>query len=64
MADTGRLPNRGIWLRAGTILAEHGDGSSDYIIGQLAESLGDVVAVEDWRRVAAAVSYIMDTEPQ
>jgi hypothetical protein len=57
------LPNREIWLRAGTILAEHGDRSAEYVIEQLAESLGDHVAVEDWRRVAAAVDFIADAEP-
>jgi hypothetical protein len=35
---------------------------ADYIIGQLAGSLGDSVAVEDWRRIAAVVDYIAGTE--
>jgi hypothetical protein len=58
------LPNREIWLRAGTILAEYGDRSADYIIDQAAESLGDWAALEDWRRIAAAVDYIAGAEPQ
>ena len=64
LANIGRLPNREIWLRAGTILSEHGDRSSVYIIEQLTESLGDVVAIENWRRVSAAIGYINDAQPQ
>jgi hypothetical protein len=45
------------------ILAEHGDRSADYIIEQLAESVGDRVAIEDWRRIAAAADFIADAVP-
>ena len=51
-------------VKAGEILAEHGALTSDYIIEQLGDVLGDRVAVEDWRRVAAAVDAINDATPQ
>jgi hypothetical protein len=57
------MSTRDIWLKAGTILAEHGNRSADYIIDQLGDALGDRIAVEDWRRVAAALDFIADAEP-
>ena len=57
------LSNREIWLRAGTILAEHGPWSAKCIVSQLAQARGDCVAVQEWRRVGAALDYIVDVEP-
>ncbi len=45
-------------VKAGEILAEHGALTADYIITQLGDVLGDPVAVEDWRRIAAAADQI------
>lgn len=53
-----------IMMKAGEILAEHGALTSDYIIKQLGNVLGDHVAVEDWRRVAATVDLIESGSPQ
>lgn len=52
------MSNRDVWIKAGAILAEHGGMTSDYIIDQLGDVLGDRIAVEDWRRIAAAVDQI------
>lgn len=52
------MSDRGVWIKAGAILAEHGEITADYIIGELSDVLGSEVAVEDWRRVAAAVDTI------
>jgi len=58
------MSDRDVMMKAGTILAEHGALTSDYIIEQLGDVLGDHVAVEDWRRIAAAVDAISDATPQ
>ncbi len=58
------MTEREVWVQAGAILAEHGALTSDYIIEQLGDVLGDHVAVEDWRRIAAAVDAISDATPQ
>ena len=58
------MSDRDIWVKAGTIVAEHGALTSDYIIEQLGDVIGDHVAVEDWRRIAAAVDAISDATPQ
>lgn len=47
-----------VWIAAGNILAEHGAMTADYIIDKLSDVLDDDIAVEDWRRVAAAVDEI------
>lgn len=52
------MTEREIWVQAGAILAEHGELTADYIIDQLSDALGDRIAVEDWRRIAAAVDQI------
>lgn len=52
------MTDREVWVQAGAILAKHGKMTADYIIDQLSDALGDRVAVEDWRRVAAAVDAI------
>ncbi len=52
------MTDREVWILAGEIMAEHGDLTADYIIGLLSDVLDDAVAVEDWRRVAAAVDAI------
>lgn len=54
------MEEREVWIQAGAILAAHGELTADYIIDQLIEALGDRTAVEDWRRVAAAVDRITD----
>ena len=58
------MSDRDVMVKAGEILAEHGALTSDYIIEQLGDVLGDRVAVEDWRRVAAAVDRITDARLQ
>jgi len=58
------MSDRDVWVKAGAIVAEHGDLTADYIIQQLSDVLGDKIAVEDWRRVAAAVDAISDATPQ
>lgn len=58
------MTDREVWVKAGEILAEHGSMTADYIIAQLGDALGDRIAVEDWRRVAAAVDAIADATPQ
>jgi len=58
------MTDRDVMVKAGEILAEHGALTSDYIIKQLGDVLGDRVAVEEWRRVAAAVDAITDAKPQ
>jgi hypothetical protein len=52
------MSDRDIWISAGVVLSELGDQTSDYIIDQLSDVLADTVAVENWRRVAAAVDAI------
>ena len=58
------MTDREVWMTAGDILAEHGELTSDYIIDQLSDALSDTIAVEDWRRVAAAVDRIADARVQ
>lgn len=53
-----RVTDREVWIKAGAILAEHGAMTADYIIDRLSDVLDDHVAVEDWRRIAAAVDMI------
>ncbi|MGA1800171.1 hypothetical protein VH567_15480 [Sphingomonas sp. 4RDLI-65] len=64
MTETRRLTEQEVWISASAILSEHGAGSADHIIKQLDDVLGDRVAVEDWRRVAAALDAIVDAQPQ
>lgn len=52
------MTEREVWVQAGAILARHGEMSADYIIDALSDVLDDAVAVEDWRRVAAAIDEI------
>jgi len=54
------MTDRDVWVKAATILAEHGELTADYIIDQMTDALGDRVAVEDWRRVAAAADAISE----
>ncbi len=58
------MTEREVWVQAGAILAEHGELTADYIIDQLSDALGDRIAVEDWRRIAAAVDIISEATPQ
>lgn len=58
------MEERGVWIQAGAILALHGELTADYIIDQLSNALGDRIAVEDWRRVAAAVDAITGSTQQ
>ena len=58
------MSDRDVWVRAGAIVAEHGAMTADYIIKQLSDVLDDRIAVEDWRRVAAAVDAITAAPPQ
>jgi hypothetical protein len=59
-----RVTDRDVWIKAGAILAEHGDGTADYIICQLGDVLDSQAAIEHWRRVAAAVDAIADAKPR
>ncbi len=52
------MTDRDVMVKAGELLAEHGALTADYIITQLGDVLGDPVAVEDWRRIAAAADAI------
>ena len=54
------MTDRDVWVKAGTILAEHGEQTADYIIDQITDALGDRVAVEDWLRVAEAADAISE----
>ena len=58
------MTNRDVWMKAGAILAEHGEMTADYIIDQVTDALGDRIAVEDWRRIASAVDEITGAKPQ
>jgi len=58
MARAGPMNEREVWIQACAIIAAHGERSSDYIIDQLSDALGNGVAVEDWRRVAVAMDSI------
>ena len=52
------MTEREVWVQGGAILARRGDMSANYIIDELSDVLDDAVAVEDWRRVAAAIDRI------
>jgi hypothetical protein len=58
------VTDRDVWIKAGAILAEHGDGTADYIICQLGDVLDSQAAIEHWRRVASAVDEITAANPQ
>lgn len=58
------MGDRDVMMKAGEILAEHGALTSEYIIKQLGDVLGDRVAAEDWRRIAAAVDVISEARVQ
>ena len=64
MARSGPLEDREVWIQAGAILAAHGEMATDYIIDQMIEALGDRIAVEDWRRLSAAVDAITNAAIQ
>jgi len=64
MARAGPMEEREVWIQAGAIIAMHGELTAEYIIDQLSNALGDRIAVEDWRRVAAAVDAINDAPLQ
>lgn len=61
MARAGPMEDREVWMQAGAILAAHGELTTDYIIDQMSDALGNRIAVEDWHRVAAAVDRITAT---
>ncbi len=58
------MTDREVLMKAGEILAEDGALTPDYIIGELSDVLGHSVAVEDWRRIAAAADAISEAKPQ
>jgi hypothetical protein len=58
------MTNREVWILAGEIMSTCEKGAADYIIERRSDALDDRVAVEDWRRVAAAVDAINDTTAQ
>lgn len=64
MARAIRMPEREVWTKASSILDQHGCMTAAYIIDQLSDVLDSDVAVEDWRRVAAAVDAITNAKPQ
>lgn len=57
------MTDRDVWMKAAAILAKHDAMTTDYIIDQVTDALGDGVAVEDWRRVAVAVDQITRVSP-
>lgn len=59
-----RVTDREVMVKAGEILAQHGALTADFIIEQMSQVLDDRIAVEDWRRVAAAIDEITDAKPQ
>ncbi|MEG3164439.1 hypothetical protein U1701_07515 [Sphingomonas sp. PB2P19] len=59
-----RLPERAIWQTAAQIVEQHGAGAADYIISQLGDVIEHRAAVEDWRRIAAAVDAIVGENGQ
>lgn len=61
MARAGPMKDREVWIQAGAILATYDERSMQFIVDQLCEAIGDRVAVDDWRRVAAAVDAIRAT---
>jgi len=58
------MSDRDVRVKAGDLLAWHGALTPDYIIKQFGDVLCDRVAVEDWRRIAAAVDVISEARPQ
>jgi hypothetical protein len=58
------VTDREVWIKAGAILEKWGSMTADYIISHLADCLDDDTALEDWRRVAAAVDDIKAAKPQ
>jgi hypothetical protein len=53
-----------VWVKVGAPVAVHGTMTADYIFDQLSDRLDSNVAVEPWRRVAAAVDKITGAELQ
>ena len=60
MPEPSLMTDREVWIMAGEIMAEHGKMTADYIIDRLSDDLEDAVAVENWRRIAAAVDAVND----
>jgi hypothetical protein len=58
------MTEREAWLKAGEILAQHGDLTAEYIIMHLGKILHTDANIEDWRRVAAAVDAFNDAPRQ
>lgn len=58
------MSDRNVWAKAGAIVSSHGTLTAGYITDQMRDALGDRIAVEDWRRVAAAVDAIKECRPQ
>jgi len=52
------MGEREVWIRAGAILAAHGEHTQDYVLDQMVDDIGDAVAVKDWHRIAVAVDII------
>ena len=64
MARSGPMEDREVWIQAGAILASYGAMATDYIIDQMIDALGDRIAVENWRRLSAAVDAITNAAIQ
>jgi hypothetical protein len=60
LAELGPLTDREVWIVAGEIMETHGEMAADYIIERLNDVLEDTIAIEDWRRIAAAVDAITE----
>ena len=58
MAHAGPMEDREIWIKAGAILAEHGEYTEEYILDKMVAAIEDTVAVKNLHRVAAAVNAI------
>jgi hypothetical protein len=64
LAELGPLSDREVWIVAGEIMSSHGDKTFEYIFERLSDVLEDTIAVEDWRRIAAAVDEITAGKPR
>lgn len=53
------MTEREVWLKASEVVAAHGNEAARYVLNSLGNVFASSDRVEDWRRVAAAVDFIM-----
>lgn len=58
------MSDREVWLRAGEIVAAHGNQAGRFVLNSVGDILCARTGVEDWRRVAGAVDAIIEAKPQ